>query len=198
MRFSEAVLHEETSSHRSFIHETNDLPPPPSSPVHVSSPTQVDSDLPTYEHQSPLPVSSPPIYSDDEIPNFSPMPGPFLDGDDPNAIYDDYSGAWGAIMPRLDDTEQASDENLHADERVGEEPEESDEDEFEGEAEDKNEGESYFGPSYEVEDLTEDSSSSNSEDWWPWANREVLIYIALAVGALRLLNIMFRKPCLTS
>jgi hypothetical protein len=130
MCFSEAMLHEETSSHQSFIHKTNDFPPPPSSLVHVPSPTQVASDLPTYDHQSPLPVSSPPIYSDDGIPNFSPMSGPFLDGDDLDTIYDDNSGPWGAIMPHLDDMEPASNENLHADEWVGEVPEESDKDEL--------------------------------------------------------------------
>jgi hypothetical protein len=134
---------------------------------------QVASDLPTYEEQSPLPASSPPIYFDDEVPNFSAMPGPFLDGDDPGTIYDDYSGAWGATMPRLEDAEKpkASEGNLREDKQVGQEAEESDDDEFEGEAED--EGDAYFGHSDEVEDLTEDNYLSNPADWRPWVNCEV-------------------------
>lgn len=97
MRLSQAAVHEETHIHRSFVNELNDVRVAPSSP---QSPTQHTSDLPSFHHvSSPLPRSSPPVYEDDDLPGFYPSAGPCLPEDDPNDIFDDYSGPYGAQMP---------------------------------------------------------------------------------------------------
>jgi hypothetical protein len=177
MHLSEAIHHEETPNHRALIMETNGFPPPPSSLVHASSPTQMASDLPVYERQSSLPPSSPPIYADDDIPEFSTMPGPFLSGDDPDFIYDDYSGAWGLNMPCLDpELRQPRDDVFLEDKYAGQDLLGESDEEFEGEAEDAERVE-YFGSLQEAEDLTESGITqiNNPDDWWPWANRKVRV-----------------------
>jgi len=170
MRISEAIHHEETPSHRAFIKDTNGLPPPPSSPAHKSSPTQIASDLPADDRQSSLPPSSPPIYPDDDIPEISTMPGPFLPGDGLDLIYDDYSGAWGMTMPRLDDDldqRRTYDTGFQEDNHTGQDLEELDEEEFKGGY--GNAEVEYFRSLHEAEDFTEAGGlhSSDPNDWWP-------------------------------
>ena len=38
--------------------------------------------------------------------DFPDFPGPYLPGDDPNEIYDDYTGAWGSQMPTYTNTQR--------------------------------------------------------------------------------------------
>jgi hypothetical protein len=104
------------------------------------------------------------------------MPGPFLPGDDPDFIYDDYSGAWGLNMPCLDSKpRQPHDDVFQEDKHAGQDLGESDE-EFEGESEDTERVE-YFGSLEEAEDLTEGGIAqlNDPNDWWPWANCKVRV-----------------------
>lgn len=177
MSRSEAIRHEDVNQHTVLIRETNVPFQQPSSPPHLSSPTQHESsDPPDYQRDSPLPTSSPPIYMDNEIDQWrglSPMSGPALPEDNPNAIYDDYAGAWGSQMPRIDDHEpdDYSDHEDIADEAGVLNEEDSnilsqDDDAFEG-LEEPEENAEYFGPAEESEDLTqqEDGRGSDPEDW---------------------------------
>ena len=205
MYLSEAIRHEETPSHRALIKQTNGLPQPPSSPAQPSSPTQIASDLPAHERQSSLPPSSPPIYQDDEIPEFSTMPGPCLLRDNPDLIYDDYSGAWGTTMPHLNDPELRSTlgAEFQADEQVRDDLEDLDEEDFEGDGEDIEDSETeYFGSLQEAEDLTESWGTQNSDpdDWWPWADRKVGFFLHVNFSVRQLMGVLIacRKLCLIS
>jgi hypothetical protein len=161
-----------------MIQETNDLPAScvtPSSPVHVSSPPQASSDPPPFVLYSPLPPSSPPIYADDYAPEFETMAGPYLPGDDPDLIYDDYSGAWGAEMPHQNDNPETTHKD-DRDELIHEDLDGLDDEIFEGWSD--NEGDGYFGSLHEPDDLAKEEGipSSDPDDWWPWENREASIY----------------------
>lgn len=141
MRLSEAAIHEETEIHRSFVNALNDVRIAPSSPL---SPTQRASDLPFSHHNSsPLPRSSPPVYSDDAIPAFYTSAGPWLPEDDQNEIFDDYGGPYGAQMPSPEDPEVSS----HGDKPDDADLSDPEGEVFEGEveSEEEAEGEEFEG-----------------------------------------------------
>ena len=187
MQLSQAAQHEETRTHRSFVNELNDVQPAPSSPF---SPTQRASDLPSFDRlSSPLPQSSPLVYPDDELPDLCSSAGPWLPEDDPNGIFDDYGGPYGAQMPSPEDPRVSGHEDKEHDSEADLSDSEAEEFEGEGEVAVEGEGEDdtrmsaaeqqdYFGPSVELEDLTEHESLA--EDWWPWETREVCSTIQFA------------------
>ncbi|KAF7982888.1 hypothetical protein HWV62_25136 [Athelia sp. TMB] len=130
MPISQAAIHEESRTHRSFVNALNEIRAAPSSPL---SPTQRASDLPSSHHfSSPLPRSSPPVDPDNELPHFQPSAGPWLPDDDPNEIFDDYSGPYGALMPS---PEEPTRNSGHEDKQGEVELSDSEAEEFEGEAE---------------------------------------------------------------
>lgn len=188
MRESEAVRHEETPEHTYLVREiSRETEATPSSPFHMSSPFQESSDPPSpYRHPEPN--------------TFTTVPGPWLPGDNPTLLYNDWDNVWGPDMPRKPDSDSGEDDLVSDDGWEGpgsyplllSDPDSEGEDRSDSEIPEDdpfdvaldalvNDGDleglglcEDFGAAAEAEDMTEDRDINGlDEDWWPWANREV-------------------------
>lgn len=108
---SQAVIHEDRQSHVARVRSLDREPAPMSSPLRATQGADSGSESEYHSQNSSTPSGTPsppncnPFNEDDlfaGIPAFTPIPsvhGPALPSDDPNQIYDDFSGELARNRP---------------------------------------------------------------------------------------------------
>jgi hypothetical protein len=127
---SQAVVHEDRTSHVAYVRSLDREPAAMSSPLRATRPANSDSE--SSSRSSPTPSSSPPSRDpvDDSFDLFGGIPSAFLPGglpsvhgpalasDDPNQIYDDFSGELAHNRPSPQSPHSDGDDEYYSDDSL--------------------------------------------------------------------------------
>lgn len=119
---SQAVIHEDRQTHVARVRNLDREAAPMSSPLRATQGADSDSESGSTPSGTPSPPNCDPIDEDYDlfagIPSFTGIPsvhGPALPSDDPNQIYDDFSGELARNRPSPEYYDSDSDDDNYSD-----------------------------------------------------------------------------------